>query len=375
MTEIEVAIKPADSNGSYRVDVLRSEAGEASAIVELDVEAQRRDRAELEQAVLSSSSADPAALALAECRLRDIGEVLFSAVLGTGEVAGRYRASAALAARQGEPLRVVLRADTPDLASLTWEAMYDAASGGFVCRREQLVRHVPVSAVAPPLTTRLPLRILGVVSSPEGLPLLDVDQEREQLTQALAKLQAEGLVEVHWTREATWAGLHDLLLDESWHVLHFIGHGRYDALHDRGAVALVGKDGQAEWIEAGLLVDLLKQARPMPRLVVLNSCSGATTGLRDLFSGTGAALARGGISAVVAMQFPISDVAATAFARGFYAAIARGRGVDDATSSGRVAVLGTSAGTLEWVTPVIYLRGRESRLFNLADRLPLDGTA
>jgi hypothetical protein len=58
-------------------------------------------------------------------------------------------------------LRVVLRIDTPALAGLPWEAMYDAAVGGYVCRRDQLIRHVPVASVAAPLTVRPPLRILG----------------------------------------------------------------------------------------------------------------------------------------------------------------------------------------------------------------------
>ena len=61
--------------------------------------------------------------------------------------------------------------------------------------------------------------------------------------------------------------------------------------------------------------------------------------------------------------YEISDPAAVAFARGFYAAIARGRAVDDAVSSGRVAILGLSDGTLEWVTPMLYLRGHAAHLF------------
>ncbi len=56
----------------------------------------------------------------------------------------------------------------------------------------------------------------------------------------------------------------------------------------------------------------------MPRLVVLNSCSGSTASAGDLFSGTAAALARGGIGAVAAMQYTISGRAAVAFARGFW---------------------------------------------------------
>jgi WD40 repeat protein len=111
--------------------------------------------------------------------------------------------------------------------------------------------------------------------------------------------------------------------------------------------------------------------------VVLNSCSGAAAGVTDLFSGTAAALVRGGVSAVAAMQYEISDPAAVAFARGFYAAIARGRGVDNAVSSGRVAILGLSDQTLEWVTPVLYLRGHDTRLFTLpapADDRNREGT-
>jgi CHAT domain/TIR domain len=130
-------------------------------------------------------------------------------------------------------------------------------------------------------------------------------------------------------------------------------------------LALTREDGRADLVAAHRLVDLLRQARPMPRLVVLNSCSGAESGATDLFSGSAAALVRGGVSAVAAMQYEISDPAAVAFARGFYAAIARGRGVDDAVTSGRVAILGVSDRTLEWVTPVLYLRGHDTQLFVL----------
>jgi hypothetical protein len=142
----------------------------------------------------------------------------------------------------------------------------------------------------------------------------------------------------------------------------------FDPDRDEGVLALESEDGRADLVAAHRLVDLLRQARPMPRLVVLNSCSGAAAGASDLFSGTAAALVRGGVSAVAAMQYEISDAAAVAFARGFYAAIARGRGVDDAVSSGRVGILGLGDKTLEWVTPVLYLRGHDIRLFTLPAR-------
>ena len=103
---------------------------------------------------------------------------------------------------------------------------------------------------------------------------------------------------------------------------------------------------------------------------MLNSCQSGAAGTTDLFSGTAAALAHSGIRAVAAMQFSISDVAAIAFARGFYTALAHGRGIDEAVRSGRIGILGLGRGTLEWVTPVLYLRGDDKQLFDMA---PLPG--
>jgi Tol biopolymer transport system component len=365
VTVIEVAIGPGGVPGVFKVEVLASPAGEASAVVGLDADSLLARRGLLQQAVLASAVPSRRVLPETEQPVREVGEVLFAGLLGAGEVAGRYRAAAVMAAERDQGLRVVLRIDDPVLAGLPWEAMYDRAAGAYVCRQDQLVRHVPVAPVPAPLRVAPPLRILGVVSSPRGLPALDVEKEQEQLARALARPVSQGLAKLHWAPSATWADLQDLLLDGEWHVLHFIGHGDFDPGRAEGVLALTREDGRADLVAAHRLVDLLRQARPVPRLVVLNSCSGAAAGTGDLFSGTAAALVRGGVSAVAAMQYEISDPAAVAFARGFYAAIARGRGVDDAVSSGRVAILGTGDRTLEWVTPVLYLRGHDTRLFTL----------
>ena len=365
MEVFEVEIGPGAVPGEFRVEVIASPAGHPSAMAELDAGSLAARRRLLQQEVLASSALTRG-VPDAEQLLRETGQLLFAGLLGAGGIAGCYRASAALAAERGEELRVVLRIGDPALAGLPWEAMFDHETGAYVCRRDQLVRHVPVASVVPPLQVRPPLRVLGIVSSPSDLHRLDAAAEKDNLVRALAGPASRGLAEVHWAPDATWAGLQDLLMDGEWHVLHYIGHGTFDPDRDEGALALERPDGRAHIVSASRLVDLLRQARPMPRLVVLNSCAGAATGTGDLFSGTAAALVRGGIPAVTAMQYEISDGAAIAFTRGFYAALARGRGVDDAVSSGRVAVLGTSDRTLEWVTPVLYLRGNQSRLFTLS---------
>jgi CHAT domain-containing protein len=320
-------------------------------------------RQQLQLAVLASAAAARTILPEAERPVREIGQILFTCLLGTGEVAGRYRTAAALAAERGQRLRVVLRIGTPELAALPWEAMYDETAGTYVCRHDQLVRHVSVSSMPAPLRIRPPLRILVVASSPRGLRRLDIGKERNDLARALAGLVSTGQAEVHWAPKATWHCLHELFLDGPWHAVHFIGHGTFDVARDEGRLALTGEDGDAHYVAAPLVADLLHEASPTPRLVVLNSCAGAAGSTTDLFSSTAAGLVRRGISAVAAMQYSISDPAAIAFARGFYTAVAHGRGIDEAVSSGRVAILGTGEGTLEWLTPVLYLRGHDADLF------------
>jgi WD40 repeat protein len=356
---LEVAIGPGPDG--YRVDVLHSpDGGEASVVATLDAGALLAQRPDLQRAVLMSALAIRG-LSAEEERLRTAGRDLFRALLGTGEVIGRYRA-----AERDDDLRIVLRVSDPVLAGLPWEAMYDEAAGGYVCRRHQLVRHVGVPAPVAPLAVIPPLRILGIVSSPRGLNPIDIDAEKQQLTGALSRLSSEGLVEVTWAPSATWADLQDTLLGGTWHVIHFIGHGDFDRERDEGYIFLTRPDGRKDQVEGSRLIDLLRQARPVPRLVVLNSCSGAETGTTDPYSGTAAALVRGGVTAVTGMQYEISDPAAIAFSRGFYGAIAHGRGVDEAVSSGRVAILGLSGRTLEWLTPVLYLRSQDSHLFTIA---------
>ena len=365
MQFIEVAIGPGNAPGTFSVKVIASPAGEAAETVALDLGGLLGRRENLQQAVLASSVTSRRLLHTTELPMREMGKQLFTALLGTGRVAGVYRASSALASTQGQGLRLVLSIDDPTLAGLPWEAMYDDGLGEYVCREEPLVRHVPVSRVPQPLTIRPPLRILGIVSSPRGLPYLDVEKEQAQFAQALARPVADGRVDLRWAPRATWSGLQDMLLEEagSWHVVHFIGHGDFDSENDTGVLALEQEDHRINLVAARQFVNLLRQARPMPRLVVLNSCSGAATGQLDLFASTAAALVRGGVTAVAAMQFEITDPAAIAFTHGFYTAIANNRGVDDAISSGRTAIIGLSRQTLEWVTPVMYLRGNQSRIF------------
>jgi hypothetical protein len=97
MAVIEVAIGPGSAPGMFRVEVVASPAGEASAAVGLDTDALLARRGLLQQAVLASAVPSRRVLPETEQPVREVGQVLFAGLLGTGEVAGRYRAAAAVA--------------------------------------------------------------------------------------------------------------------------------------------------------------------------------------------------------------------------------------------------------------------------------------
>ncbi len=369
MTVFRVEISRGPELGTFRVRGASPVAGEASADVRLAAEELLSRRDELQEAVLSSSAVIQDHGAEDEQRVQEIGRQLFTALLGSNQLWGLYQSSLVAAVTGGEPLKLVLQINDPVLAGLPWEAMYDESNGSYVSRRTHLIHQLDIAAAAAPLAVKPPMRILGVVSSPTELPELDVQREKTNLEENLTSLAHDRKAEVVWA-PSTWQGLQHTLLEGQWHAVHYIGHGGFDQKKDKGVLALTDKDGHMHLVKASELVDLLGQANPTPRLVVLNSCSGAASGA-DLFSGTAAALIRGGATAVVAMQYKISDRAALAFSGGFYDAIANGRGVDAAVLAGRVAIIGWRAGTLEWLSPVLYLRGDDCRLFTM-QALPPD---
>lgn len=364
--DIELELAPGSARGEYSVRVVQAPAGgNASGIFRLDVDRILERRGELEATVLASAVAARRTTPVAELPVRGVGQELFQALF-TREVYGTYRASLGAAQHSGQQLRVVLRLAAPELAAMPWEMLYDPETESYLCQTEPLLRHVPAPDYhLNPLEIVPPLRILGLIASPRDLAPLNVDAERNHLTAALAGPISEGRIELAWAPGGSWEDVQSMLLQGPWHVVHFIGHGDYDARNDEGRIALTGPDGRASMVRAIRLMALLSVAVPRPRLVVLNSCSSGETGREDLFSGTASTLVRSGISAVAAMQFAISDGAAIAFAQGFYAAIANGRGVDEAARVGRISVMGSPDGTLEWVTPALYVRGGDTQLFNL----------
>ena len=348
--------------GSYRLHV-SSPAGDDSARVGLDPARLGVNLDTLQIRVLASAPTSRSKrLPELERPLREVGQALFEAVFQASAQA-LFLSSRNEVERAGGRLRIVLRLHPPELAVLPWELMFSDDYGGYLCRRSPMVRYVAAPEPVRPLTVTPPLRVLGMTALPGDLAVLDADNEQRRLQQLLTPLQVHGLISVDWVPGQSWEAAQDALY-AGCHVFHFIGHGGFDADRGEGVIAFANERGRRQLVGASALADLLSVADPMPRLVVLNSCQTATGVDTDVFSSTAATLVRT-VPAVVAMQFAITDDAAAVFSRAFYQALVHNRGVDEAVRAGRIALTGWNPDTLEWVTPVLYLRSRDSRLFDL----------
>lgn len=294
---------------------------------------------------------------------RILGSRLYEAVFA-GEVGTAFRRSLDAAEQEGKGLRIRLRlADVPALAELPWECLYVEALGRFLAlsRETPVVRYLGTPHKIPPLSVPPPLRVLLVVSAPVDLLKLNHDDEVTRIRSVLAGLIDTGQVVVTPLVTATLTELRRALRRDQYHILHFVGHGGYDAHTEEGGVVLEDDERRSRFVPGSVLGPVLHDHRSL-RLVILNACEGARQSLADPFSGVAQSLVRQGVPAVVAMQFEITDDAARVFAEEFYSAIADRYPVDAAMAEARLALFeGDSDG--EWATPVLYLRARDGQIF------------
>lgn len=310
----------------------------------------------------------PGSDATARLAAQQVGDQLFRGLF-SGQVKSLYDQSlGTLSSRAGCGLRIKLKFDAQDqelaqLISVPWEFLWRGETHDFLSlsRLSPVVRYLDVPRPASPILLESVLRVLVVVSSPRGLQALDVKQERANLE---AACQSWKSVEMTVLEGADSAAIRRHLLEKPFHVLHFIGHGGFDPEQGEGVLFFERPGGQPEPVTGQSLATFLKDFKTLG-LVFLNACDTAradSSGVNP-FSGVAGALVLGGLPAVVAMQFPISDRAAIAFSAAFYQRLAIGDPVDASVVEGRQAILAAAPGTHEWGTPVLFLRVPDGTVF------------
>ena len=292
--------------------------------------------------------------------IQDFGGKLFDAVIA-GDIEHLFLSSLDTAARAGQGLRIRLRLpEDSDLHTRPWEFLFDTECGEFLAVREQtpLIRYLPVAQPIPPITVEGPLRILVALASPTDHPRLDIAREWEILCQALEPSITAGRLELRRVPgNCTFDNLRDSLRHFNTHIFHFVGHGL------PGALVLEHESGRGLEMEATHLRSAFPSGA-LPRLIVLNACSGAIS--EDVpFSGLAQGFLKQGVPAVVAMQASITDNAALIFTRYFYRDLIETGAVDASLTEARLRMQGNGH-PIEWGTPVLYMRALSGQLFKPA---------
>jgi hypothetical protein len=304
------------------------------------------------------------------------GDLLFHALFG-GEVLHLLEASVGyMGVEEGRSLRVSLHLDTshPELTllnSLPWELLYWQERREYLSlgRRSPFVRSLDIPRPARPFRLDSSLRVLIVTAQPAGVAPLAVEHECRLIEHALHDVPGIQVTVLH---HATAERLRRALLVETFHVLHFVGHGVFDRESGEGSLLFEDSAGRMNPLPGSIVADILRDFAAL-RLVFLNTCGGALTGRNagvDPFSGVATALVMAGLSAVLAMQFDISDRAAIAFSEAFYRRLSAGDPIDLATVEGRLAIRLRDPAGLEWATPVLYLQGTNGALFTVQEPAP-----
>lgn len=307
--------------------------------------------------------------------LREFGGRLFGLVFETrpGKLSGvgkLYREAKKRAddPETGSGMRLRLLVDPALEVALPWEALFDKETGHSLCASRGMysARALAMDQEDPLKPGARPISILGMATRAReagGLTLdeLDVAGEREAMEKALSEQIKAGAVRLAWTNGGDPDTL-DRSLDRPpngvcWSVFHFIGHGGFG---DGGGYLVMDHDDspRGRAIKAGDLIDSFTGPKA-PRLVVLNACRGAQADPDGKLASTAATLVKGGVRAVVAMQFNISDTAAIRFSSSLYRSLAEGEPLQAAVANARRHLKRHS---LEWITPVLLMRTRDGHI-------------
>jgi hypothetical protein len=319
-----------------------------------------------------------------------------------------------------EGLRLRLRLEVK-LADLPWEYVYldstadPSAVSGFIALnpRISIVRHealaLPAVALTPagdraepaaapetgppalaaewlqPPAPAKKRRIVIAMATPEPYPAYPplelLPQEQIKIRQSLAGVKGIEVIYLPTYRSpddyrvvsgATFPKLQSLLAPRT-DIFHFSGHGEFKkalgpggvTIQGEGTLILATEQNQADPVSAEEIRKLIGACAV--RLVVLGACESARRDPLHKLSSVAVALLKGRIPCVVAMQFSVQDVLASAFVEAFYQALVAGLEIDEAVALGRAAVwnrtLGEGTLRRDWGVPVLYLRTPGGRIF------------
>ena len=136
-----------------------------------------------------------------------IGEALFQSLF-RGHVRDIYRDALADARRRNRGLRIMLcLSGAPELCDVPWEYLFDNSHFLATSALTPVVRYLDLPRRSRTLRVSPPLRLLGVISNPADYRQLNIEEERQNLEHALARLLETQAVELYWLSRPTLPAL------------------------------------------------------------------------------------------------------------------------------------------------------------------------
>lgn len=346
--DLWIAVRP---EGGYALRAVAETSGEAQGVALFDPDT--GDLAAIQEH-LAAGNVDKEFLT-------DCGKLLYASLF-VGDIAALFEQCCAEALKKEEGVRLRLRVSPPEIATIPWEFLYSPRTEGFLATSvwTPVVRYLEVTTLLRGLETALPVRMLIVIPNVIGL---DTEAEKAYVVSALTALDRYVQYDV-LEGNVTRTRLRHALIESPCHLLHFIGHGKFQ--DERGLLRLNTGDGQEDWLDHGEFAELLRNA-PL-KLVVLNACQGAAVSAAQPLVGMAPALVQQGIPAVVAMRYEIPDDVALHFAQAFYHSLFKGWAsgwVEVAISHARHALASQFANERALGTPILFMQVPEGVLFDL----------
>jgi tetratricopeptide (TPR) repeat protein len=300
--------------------------------------------------------------------------------------------------------QITIAASQPEILRSPWELLCDPSGTYLVHEQPRIAIRRQLAGAGGgrkpvEVKPKAQLRLLMVVSRPDGAGFIDPRSEAQAVLQAIETAAPDRVV-VEFLRPATLTNLVERLENRKLpavDILHFDGHGVFDpssvvGKHDdglsKGSKALdmgyllfENEDGKAQRVSAEELGDALH--RQQVSLIVLSACQSAMVAGEDVLGCVAARLTHGGIPAVLAMTYSVLVTAAEQLFSKFYGELAGGESLGVAVANARRDLYlrkrrgqrwrGTAQIELEladWFLPAWYQAGGDITLLKKAKTLP-----
>ena len=254
-----------------------------------------------------------------EAKLRTWGKALFDAAFADREMLRVYDE---FRREKNVTHLITIDATDPRVLQLPWELLAD--EGGYLFTQRPPIsvrRRLKKTKAAPTQAFTLPVRILFVVSRPEGAGFLDPRSSAQALLDAIEPLGDQVVVEFLYppTLKALTQRVRDPQLPPV-HVVHFDGHGVYVPQTGLGYLLFENDEHEEQLVNADDLGTLLNDTG-VP-LMILDACQTAQADKTNPFGSVASKLIEAGIGSVLAMNYSVFVEATRLLTSAFYGALA-----------------------------------------------------